>query len=62
MSFVLPLAHGVGSEREDLPIPEQGFFIGATLVLVLSFVGLAVLWPSPRLQEARERVLLVLPR
>ncbi|HEX2087484.1 MAG TPA: fenitrothion hydrolase, partial [Solirubrobacteraceae bacterium] len=62
MSFLVPLAHAAGEDRQDLPIPEQAFFIGATLVLVLSFVGLAVLWPSPRLQEARERVLLTVPR
>jgi hypothetical protein len=51
-------AHGfVG--RQDLPIPRWLFGWGATAVLVASFVGLAALWPQPRLEgERRERVLL----
>jgi hypothetical protein len=47
--------------REDLPIPEQAFFIGATVVLVVSFVGLAYLWQQPRFEDLRERRLLRLP-
>jgi hypothetical protein len=48
------LAHGfVG--REDLPIPKWLFGWAATVVLVASFVGLAVLWPRPRLEWREER-------
>jgi hypothetical protein len=48
------LAHGfVG--REDLPIPKWLFGWAATVVLVASFVGLAVLWPRPRLEGREER-------
>ena len=49
---VLPepaLAHGLQTKR-DLPIPEWLFTWGAALVLLVSFVGLAVLWPKPRLE------------
>ena len=54
------LAHGfVG--REDLPIPKVVFAWAATAVLVISFVALAALWQSPRLEEHRERVLVRLP-
>ena len=42
-------AHGL-VVREDLPIPEVLFQIGAAVVLIVSFVGLALLWPTPRLQ------------
>src|SRR5215216_5104747 len=42
-------AHGLAG-RADLPIPEWLFGWGAAMVLVVSFVGLAVLWPEPRLQ------------
>jgi hypothetical protein len=48
------LAHGIVG-REDLPIPRWLFGWAATAVLVVSFVALAVLWPSPRLERARER-------
>ena len=57
----MPLAHGIVG-REDLPIPEQAFFIGATVVLVVSFVGLAYLWQTPRWEEVRERRLFGVPR
>ena len=43
-------AHGI-VQRTNLPIPEWLFGWAAALVLVVSFVGLAVLWPAPRLQE-----------
>ena len=56
-----PLAHGIVG-REDLPIPRQAFFIAATAVLVVSFVGLAYLWQSPRFEEVRERRLFAVPR
>jgi len=42
-------AHGLAG-RADLPIPGWLFGWGAAMVLVVSFVGLAVLWPEPRLQ------------
>jgi hypothetical protein len=47
---VIPLAHGF-VVRSDLPIPEWLFGWAAAMVLVVSFVALAVLWPDPRLQE-----------
>jgi hypothetical protein len=43
-------AHGL-VQRTTLPIPEVVFAWAAAIVLVLSFVGLAVLWPTPRLQD-----------
>lgn len=49
-------AHGL-SGRTDLPVPDWLFTWGATAVLVVSFVGLAVLWPAPRLQRPRLRPL-----
>ncbi len=55
------LAHGLVG-REDLPIPKWLFGWGATVVLVVSFVGLAVLWPKPRLEQPAERRVVTLPR
>lgn len=52
-SIALPrvaLAHGIGG-RLDLPVPLEFFLVGAGVVLVASFVALAVLWPRPRLQD-----------
>ena len=43
-------AHGL-VQRTNLPIPEWLFGWAAAIVLVVSFAGLAVLWPTPRLQE-----------
>ena len=43
-------AHGIGG-RQDLPVPLSFFIGGAALAIVISFVVLAYLWPSPRLQE-----------
>ena len=63
MSGVLvvpPIAHGLVG-RTDLPIPAWLFGWGAAVVLVLSFVALAVLWPRPRLEGARERRVLHVP-
>ncbi|MDQ3675447.1 MAG: fenitrothion hydrolase [Actinomycetota bacterium] len=56
------LAHGVGVGREDLPIPKWLFGWGASVVLIASFVGLAVLWQRPRLEGAAERRRLAVPR
>jgi hypothetical protein len=46
---MLPIAHGL-TGRQDVPIPTWLFLWGASLVLVVSFVALATLWPKPRLQ------------
>jgi len=53
-------AHGLVG-RADLPIPEELFVAGAAAVLVVSFAGLAVLWPRPLLERVRERRLLTPP-
>jgi hypothetical protein len=50
------LAHGLVA-RSDLPIPEWLFGWAAAMVLVVSFVGLAILWPEPRLEKERWRPL-----
>jgi hypothetical protein len=49
-------AHGL-AQRESLPIPEWLFGWAAAAVLILSFLGLAVLWPRPRLEPAPWRAL-----
>lgn len=54
------VAHGLVG-REDLPIPKWLFGWAASVVLIASFVGLAVLWQRPRLEERPERRLLRLP-
>jgi hypothetical protein len=46
----LLLGHGLVS-RSDLPIPEWLFAWAAVMVLVVSFVALAALWPQPKLQD-----------
>ena len=53
-------AHGLVG-KQDLPIPTWLFVWAACVVLVASFVALASLWPTPRLQEPRERTVLRLP-
>jgi len=53
-------AHGLVG-RQDLPIPRWLFAWGAAVVLVISFVALAVLWPKPRLEEAAEHRVLRVP-
>jgi hypothetical protein len=53
-------AHGLVG-KQDLPIPKYVFAWAAAAVLVISFVGLAVLWPKPRLEETRERRVFGLP-
>jgi hypothetical protein len=54
------LAHA-GVQREDIPLPPVVFAWAAAAVLVISFVGLAALWPRPRLEEADRRPWLRLP-
>jgi len=44
------LAHGIGVVR-DLPIPAVYFYVGAALVLVVSFVLLFALWRRQLLEE-----------
>jgi hypothetical protein len=44
-----PLAHGIGVVR-DLPIPAAYFFVGAAVVLGVSFVLLFYLWRRPLLE------------
>jgi hypothetical protein len=46
-------AHGLGGTR-SLPIPEWLFAWAAAIVLVVSFVGLSILWPRPRLAQLSE--------
>jgi hypothetical protein len=53
---VIQIAHGLVS-RADLPIPEWLFGWAAAMVLVVSFVALAILWPDPRLERERWRPL-----
>jgi hypothetical protein len=48
---LLEIAHGIVG-RSDLPIPAWLFGWAAAVVLVVSFVGLAVLWPEPKLAAA----------
>jgi hypothetical protein len=43
--------------RSDLPIPEWLFGWAAAMVLVISFVALAILWPEPKLEGNRWRPL-----
>ncbi len=54
------LAHGLVG-KQDLPIPRWLFAWAAAVVLVVSFVALAVLWPRPRLEGARERAVATFP-
>ncbi len=50
-------AHGVGAGRADLPISRELFIVSALVVLAVSFVGLAVLWGRPKLEQSRVREL-----
>jgi hypothetical protein len=64
VALVLPAsasAHGLVG-KQDLPIPRWLFAWGAAVVLVASFVGLAVLWSQPRLQQVVERRRFTVPR
>jgi hypothetical protein len=55
------LAHGIVG-KTDLPIPRWLFAWAAAVVLVISFVALATLWPKPRLEAITERELFHVPR
>jgi hypothetical protein len=48
---LIEVAHGIVG-RTDLPIPEWLFGWAAAIVLVVSFVALAVLWQQPRLANS----------
>jgi hypothetical protein len=50
-------AHGIGG-RADLPVPIEFFLYGAGVVLVVSFIALAVLWPEPRLQNGPRQIVM----
>jgi hypothetical protein len=45
------LAHGF-AVRQDLPIPYDYALVAAALALIVSFAGLAFLWPRPRFEDA----------
>lgn len=47
---MLMLAHGLGG-RSDLPVPLWLALYGAGAVVVVSFLALGVLWPTPRLER-----------
>lgn len=53
-------AHGL-VQRADIPIPPVVFAWCSAAVLVLSFVGLAALWPRPRLERVTWRPLVHVP-
>jgi hypothetical protein len=53
---VTSIAHGLVG-RSDLPIPEWLFVWAAVIVLIVSFVALAILWPEPQLERERWRPL-----
>ncbi len=44
------LAHGIGEIR-DLPVPAWLFLWGGSVVLVISFLALGVLWRQPQLER-----------
>jgi hypothetical protein len=54
-------AHGLVG-RADLPVPSWLFGWAAAVVLVVSFLALATLWPKPRLQQPVRRPLFRIPR
>ena len=54
--MLLEVAHGIIG-RKDLPIPDWLFGWAAAVVLVVSFVALAVLWSEPRLEDGGFRAL-----
>lgn len=51
MLSLLAHAGDLAGGRSDLPIPEELFGIAAAAVLVISFIGLAILWPNPKLED-----------
>ncbi|MGH8958215.1 MAG: hypothetical protein ACRDVK_06025 [Acidimicrobiia bacterium] len=55
MSRIPFLGHGIGG-RLDLPVPVTYFAAGAAVVLIVTFVALAALWTTPRLQGGPQGV------
>jgi hypothetical protein len=53
VSLTLPLAHGIGGVRDPV-LPDWLMYYAASIVLILSFVALGVLWRKPLL-EGRDR-------
>jgi hypothetical protein len=49
VTFALPLAHGIGGVRDPV-LPDWLMYYAASLVLILSFVALGVLWRRPLLE------------
>ena len=56
------LQHTVWWDDTDLPVPSWLFGWAAAIVLVVSFLALALLWPEPRLQRPVTRPLFRMPR
>ena len=54
------LAHGVGG-RQNLPLPFELLLQGAVLALLVSFLGLGLLWRTPRLRAGAAGGALPLP-
>ena len=54
--MITVFAHGL-VQRSSLPIPEWLFGWAAAIVLCISFVALAALWPKPRLEHPSWRPL-----
>jgi len=54
------LAHGIGG-RQNLPLPFELLVQGAVLALLVSFLGLGLLWRTPRLRAAAAGRVLPLP-
>jgi hypothetical protein len=50
------IAHGI-VQRANLPIPEWLFGWAAAMVLLVSFIALALLWPQPKLTQDHWRPL-----
>jgi hypothetical protein len=49
VSLLLPLAHGIGGVRDPV-LPDWLMYYAGSLVLILSFVALGVLWRRPVLE------------
>ena len=53
-------AHGLVG-KQDLPIPRWIFAWAAAAVLIVSFVALATMWATPKLQELHENTVWRIP-
>jgi hypothetical protein len=49
VTFLLPIAHGIGGVRDPV-LPDWLMYYAGSLVLILSFVALALLWRQPVLE------------